>query len=259
VCIALVPGYLGFVLADHFSWSFVYLVVASFMGVGILTTFLISEPKITGSPPKSLKEAVIEPFIEFFNRKGRGAAIEMLVFMLLYKFGDSLATALSTPFYIDVGFTLTQIGETAKVVGLTSSIIGGIVGGLIMFKIGINRSLWLFGFVQIVSILGFAVLSEAGPVIWVLALVVAFEYLGVGLGTAAFVAYIARACDKRFTATQFALFSSFVAVPRTFAAAGTGFLVESMGWTQFFILCTVLAIPGMLMLYRVAPWNERGR
>jgi PAT family beta-lactamase induction signal transducer AmpG len=135
-------------------------------------------------------------------------------------------------------------------------VIGALVGGAVITKIGINRALWIFGVVQLVSILGFAALAEIGPNVTALSVVVGFEYLGVGLGTAAFVAFIARATHRQFTATQYALFSSFIALPRTVASASTGYLVVAFGWTSFFLLCTVLAIPGMLLLRYVAPWNE---
>ena len=120
----------------------------------------------------------------------------------------------------------------------------------------INRALWLFGIVQVVSILGFAALSEIGPNPWALGFAVTFEYLGVGLGTAALTAFIARSTNKAFAATQFALFTALAATPRTLAGATTGVIVEQVGWTNFFLLCVVLAIPGMLLLFKVAPWNE---
>jgi PAT family beta-lactamase induction signal transducer AmpG len=126
-----------------------------------------------------------------------------------------------------------------------------------MIRLGINRGLWLFGVVQVISILGFAVLANAGAVLWLLAVVISFEYLGVGLGTAAFTAFIARETSRVYAATQFALFTALAALPRTFANASTGWIVEHIGWVDFFLLCAVLAIPGMLLLFWVAPWNER--
>ena len=146
----------------------------------------------------------------------------------------------------------------AKNAGLWASVIGGLLGGLWMVKIGINRALWLFGVVQVVSILGYAWLAHAHrPDLGRLAVVIGFEALGVGLGTAAFAAFIARATDPRYTATQFALFTSLAAVPRTLVNASTGFIVERIGWFDFFLLCTLLALPGMALLARVAPWRER--
>ncbi len=253
---SLVPGSLALILADRLPWSAVMLVVAGFMLVGILTTLFMPEPALDRPPPRSLREAVVEPFREFFARNGVGPAVLILVFMLLYKLGDSMATALATPFYLDTGFSMTEIGTIAKAAALWSSITGGIVGGLIMVKAGINRSLWLFGVVQIVSILGFALLSEVGPDPTLLFFVVSFEYLGVGLGTAAFVAFIARSTNRAYTATQLALLTSLTGVPRTFANAGTGFLVEAVGYTTFFLLCTAVALPGMAMLFWVAPWGD---
>ncbi len=200
---------------------------------------------------------MIEPFREFIRRDGWRQALLVVSFIFLYKLGDSMATALATPFYLDMGFTKSEIGIIAKNAGLWSSVVGGMLGGLWMVRLGINRGLWLFGVVQLVSILGFAWLAyENRPDKLLLAGVIAFEALGVGLGTAAFVAYIARATDPRYTATQFALFTSLAAVPRTVVNASTGWVVEQTGWFTFFLLCTALALPGMALLLRVAPWNE---
>lgn len=251
----LVPGALGLILADFLPWHMVFLVVALFMAVGLVMTLLIDEAISEPDAPKTLREAIVEPFREFVNRKGLKSALLILAFMVLYKLGDNMATALSTPFYLDVGFTLTQIGAIAKVASLVAVIVGGLAGGLVMIKLGINRALWLFGLVQVVSILGFALLAEVGANPLLLGVVVALEYLGVGLGTAAFTAFIARATNPLFAATQFALFTALTSVPRNVANAVTGLIVETIGWTSFFILCTVLAIPGMLLLFKVAPWN----
>lgn len=252
----LVPGSLALILADHLPWHTVFMVVALFMAVGLIMTLVIREAIADPSPPRTMREAIIEPFKEFVQRKGPRAAALMLAFLFLYKLGDNMATALQTPFYIDVGFSLSQIGSIAKFASLFSAIIGGLVGGVMMIKLGINRALWIFGAVQIVSILGFALLSVVGANPWMLGVTVSLEYLGVGLGTAAFIAYIAKNTDPVFAATQFALFTALTSVPRTLANAVTGVIVEQTGWTIFFFLCTVLAIPGMLLLFKVAPWNE---
>jgi PAT family beta-lactamase induction signal transducer AmpG len=251
----LVPGSLALILADFLPWHVVFVVVACFMGVGLLLTLFIQEAISDPSPPKTLRDAVVEPFREFIERKGIAAAGLMLAFMFLYKLGDNMATALQSPFFIDVGFTLTQIGVISKFAALIAAIVGGLAGGIAMIKLGINRALWLFGIVQVISILGFALLSVVGADPWMLGAVVAFEYLGVGLGTAAFTAFIARATNPVFAATQFALFTALTAVPRTLANAVTGVIVEQVGWTTFFLLCTALAIPGMLLLFKVAPWG----
>lgn len=252
----LVPGSLSLILADHLPWSSVFLITALFMLPGLVMTLLVSEPHRTRSTPKTLREAVIEPFHEFITRNGWQSALLVLAFIFFYKLGDSMATALATPFYLDMGFSKTEIGLIAKNAGLWPSVIGGLIGGIWMVKLGINRALWIFGIVQMVAILGFAWLAVVGhDLVW-LALVIGIEALGVGLGTAAFVAYIAHTTHPLYTATQFALFTSLMAVPRTFANAATGYLVEWLGWVPFFLLCFVLAIPGMLLLIKIAPWNE---
>jgi PAT family beta-lactamase induction signal transducer AmpG len=251
----LVPGSLALILADYLPWQTVFIVVAAFMAVGIVMTLVIDEAILDPKPPRTLVEAVIEPFREFIQRKGLGAALLVTAFIVLYKLGDNMAVALQTPLYVDLGFTLTQIGSIAKFSSLVSAVVGGLVGGLLMIRLGINRALWLFGFVQVFSILGFAVLAEVGANPWVLAVTVSLEYLGVGLGTAALTAFLARATNPVFAATQFALFSALASVPRLFANAITGVIVERIGWTSFFLLCFALAIPGMLLLFKVAPWN----
>ena len=253
----LVPGSLSLILADSLPWQSVFMVTAAFMVLGIGLTLSIDEPQADSRHPTTLNQAIVEPFKEFFSRQGVQQACLILAFMLLYKLGDSMATALATPFYLDMGFSKTQIGLVAKHAALWPMIIGGILGGIMMLKIGINRALWLFGMVQIVSILGFAVLARVGEGLWLLGLVISFEYLGVGLGTAAFVAFMARSTHPAFAATQLALFTALTAVPRTVASSVTGIIVEGVGWENFFYLCTALAIPGMLLLLKVAPWNHR--
>ena len=251
----LVPGSLALILADFLPWHIVFAVVAAFMGVGVLLTLVIREAIAEPSPPKTMREAVVEPFREFLQRKGLRPALLILAFMFLYKLGDNMATALQTPFFIDMGFSLTEIGAVAKLAALIAATVGGLLGGVVMIKLSINRALWLFGVVQVVSILGFAVLSVVGANLWLLGAANGFEYLGVGLGTAAFTAFIARATNPVFAATQFALFTALTAVPRTLANSVTGVIVERVGWTSFFLLCTALAIPGMLLLFKVAPWR----
>ncbi len=253
---SLVPGALALILSDHLPWSTVYWITGAFMVVGVVTTLVIREVSDDALAPHSLREAVVEPFLEFFRRDGTATALAILAFMFLYKLGDNMATALATPFYLDMGFSRTEIGSIAKVAALWSVVAGSVIGGLAMLRLSINRALWIFGSVQLVTILGYAWLSLAGHSPLGLFLVVSAEYLGVGLGTVALTAYIARETSRAFTATQFALFTSLIAVPRTVANASTGFLVEAMGYTWFFLLCTAVAVPGMLMLFRVAPWNE---
>jgi PAT family beta-lactamase induction signal transducer AmpG len=258
----LVPGSLSLILADTMPWDWVFIVTALFMLPGVAMTLLVQEPH-RAMPPKNLRDAVVEPFHEFITRRGWNNALLILAFLFCYKLGDSMCTSLATPFYLDMGFTKTQIGLIAKNAGLWPAVIGGLLGGLWMVKIGINRALWLFGAVQVLSIFGFAWLATAGHHAEItavelvrLAIVIGLEAFGVGVGTAAFVAFIARTTHPAYTATQFALFTSLSAMPRTFANAATGWLVEALGWAGFFLLCAALAVPGMLLLFKVAPWNE---
>ena len=252
----LVPGSLSLILADILPWDSVFWITAAFMVIGIGMTLAVSEPNTERPPPMGVYGSVVAPFKEYLQRKGGAALMLILSFMFLYKLGDNMATALATPFYLDLGFSMTEIGLVAKNAALWPAIFGGLLGGGLMIRLGINRALWLFGVVQVVSILGFAVLAASGAKLWLLALVIGFEYLGVGLGTAAFTAFIARETSRMYAATQFALFTALAALPRTFANASTGWIVEQIGWVEFFILCAVLALPGMLLLFWVAPWHR---
>jgi len=258
----LVPGSLSLVLADVLPWNLVFIITALFMLPGMAMTLLVQEPH-RANPPRTLRAAVVEPFREFIARQGWSNALLILAFLLFYKLCGSMCTALATPFYLDMGFSKTQIGLVAKNAGLWLSVAGGLLGGLWMVRIGINKALWLFGVVQVISIFGFAWLASAGHHAEItsleltqLAIVIGLEALGVGLGTVAFVAFTQRITNPAYTATQLALFTSLTAMPRTFVNATTGWLVDTMGWGGFFWLCAALALPGMLLLLKVAPWTE---
>ena len=249
----------GLILADFIPFQAVYWVMAAAMLPGLITTLFCVEPLVAAGTPRTLREAVVQPFAEYFSRQD---AVLILLFVLLYKVGEMMASQMTTPFYLDMGYSKTDIGLIAKNAGLWPAVIFGIVGGIWMLKLGINKALWLFGLVQIVTILGFAWLAGFGHFDtitaterWMLAGVIGAEAVGVGLGTAAFVAYMARETNPAFTATQLALFTSLAAVPRTFINATTGYLIEWLGYVPFFWLCFFLAVPGMLLLYWVAPWH----
>ncbi len=252
---SLVPGSLAFVLADFIAWSVVFWVVASFMIVGIVSTFFIPETTRDKAPPKSIVDAVVHPFVEFFTRDTAKSAFLVLCFMVLYKLGDNMAVALQTPFFIDMGYTLIEIGTVAKFSVLGATILGTALGGLLMLRLSINQALWTFGAVQMLSILGYAALSRAGHNLYALFAAASFEYVGVGLGTVALTAYIARQTNTQFTVTQLALLMSVVTLPRTLATATTGFIIEAVGYFDFFLICFALAVPGMLLLLVVAPWS----
>lgn len=251
-----VPGSLGLILAGFFPWSIAHMSIAMFMSVGIVTTLVMSETSRQGDAPQSIRSAVIDPFKEFFGRDGWQQAMWILLFIIFYKLGDSMATALETPFFLDMGFSTVEIGSIAKVSKTIGATAGTILGGILMIKLGINRCLWIFGFFQIISILGYVALSMVGYNHLMLALASGFEYFGVGLGSVALIAFMAKSTNRHFTATQFALLSSIAVIPRTFVSAATGFIIEAVGYTQFFIICFLCAIPGMLMLFKIAPWNQ---
>ncbi|MDJ0829089.1 MAG: AmpG family muropeptide MFS transporter [Desulfobacterales bacterium] len=242
----------GLIMADHMPFSMVYLIMAACLLPGVITTLLAPEPVVTAGTPRTLKEAVLHPLIEYFSRSG---ALWMLAFILCYKIGDTMASAMTTPFYLDIDFTKTEIGAVVKLFGFWATIAGGFLGGIILLRLGINRCLWIFGFLQAASTAGFAVLAHIGHNISALAAVIGFENLSSGMGTAAFVAFMASITNKKFTATQYALLTSLMGIPRVMASAPTGFLAKNFGWEGFFIFCTLIAIPGMLLLFKFAPWN----
>lgn len=243
----------GLIMADHISYSMVYLIMAFSMLPGVFTTLLAPEPKILTGTPTTIKEAVFEPLVEYFSRSG---ALWILAFILFYKIGDTMASAMTIPFYLDIQFSKTEIGAVVKLFGFWATIAGSLIGGVFMIRMGINRSLWVFGFLQAMSTAGFAILAKIGHSMPALSLVIGFENLSSGMGTAAFVAFMASITNKKFTATQYALLSSLMGVPRVLASAPTGFLAKHIGWEGFFIGCTLIAIPGMLLLLKFAPWNS---
>lgn len=241
----LLAGGGGLILADLIAFAAMYRLMAVFMATCIIVTLLAPEPPLPEGRPKTLTEAVFLPFRDYFMRDGAWLA---LAFILLYKLGDTMASAMTTPFYLDLGYSKTEIGTVVKLFGFWATLIGGTLGGIWILRIGMNRALWLFGLGQMLSTLGFVVLAGLQPSIVALATVVAVENLTAGLGTAAFVGFMAALTDRRFTATQYALLSSLVGVPRVFASAPTGWLAEWLGWAGFFLMCALIAIPGLLLL-----------
>jgi PAT family beta-lactamase induction signal transducer AmpG len=244
----------GLIMADQMDFSMVYLILAGCMLPGLLTTLLTLEPETPAGTPRTMKEAVVEPLVEYFSRKD---ALLILVFILLYKVGDTMASAMTTPFYLDIGFSKSEIGAVVKLFGFWATIAGGLAGGLMMLRLGINRCLWVFGFLQAASTAGFALLANVGYSVPLLSAVIAFENLSSGMGTAAYAAFMASITNKKFTATQYALLTSLMGVPRVLASAPTGFLAKNVGWETFFIACALIAIPGMLLLLKFAPWNSK--
>jgi PAT family beta-lactamase induction signal transducer AmpG len=242
----------GLIMADYMDFSMVYLILAACMLPGLITTALTPEPETPAGTPGTMKEAVIDPLVEYFSRKG---ALWILAFILLYKVGDTMASAMTTPFYLDTGFSKSEIGAVVKLFGFWATIGGGLAGGIMMLRLGINRSLWVFGFLQAISTAGFALLANVGYSIPLLSAVIAFENLSSGMGTAAYAAFMASITNKKFTATQYALLTSLMGIPRVLASAPTGFLAKNVGWEAFFIFCALIAIPGLLLLIKFAPWK----
>lgn len=241
----MISGALALVMSDHLPWSTVYQIMAAVLGVGIIATLMCREPEVEAQPPRTLREAVIDPFLDYFSKPG---AWLILVFILLYKVGDNMAAQMTIPFFLDLGFTKTQIGAITKVVGWISLAFGGLLGGALIIRLKIVPALLLFGILQAFSTLAFSALALAGNNEWGLTGVIAFENFTSGMGTSAFVAFMATLTNKKFTATQYALLTSFMGIPRTIVAAPTGYLAEAMGWTGFFFLCTVVALPGLLLI-----------
>ncbi len=251
-------GFSSFIIADYFGWTVSYMVMAGFILVGVVTVLLTPEPRASETLPTDtreggenaylgwLKTSVIDPFIDFMKRPDW---LGILLFTVLYKFGDSLAGAMSNPFYLQTGFSLTEIAQVVKTFGTVATFGGLFIGGWLLAATSMYRALWVCGILQMASNLMFAALAAIGPDISFLALTIGLENLSGGMGTAVFVAYLSSLCNVAYTATQYALLSSLMAVARTVLVSPAGWLVERLGWMEFFILTTVAALPGLLLLW----------
>lgn len=248
----LVSGALALIMSDHYSWKTVYLFMAATVVVGVVGTLIGPEPK-TPKPPSTLRASFIEPLKEFFARRG---AWEIVIFILLYKLDTSLATALMTKFFMDVGFSKTDIGAVTKVFGLIATIVGTLIGGAMIPKLGMKRSLVIFGILQGATTLLFYMMAHIGPSYAGLVITIAGENLAAGMGTAAYAAFLMSQCNQKFTAMQYALLTSLMAVPTKILSAPTGYLQAAVGWEGYFIVATLTAIPGLLMLIRFNHWNR---
>ncbi|MEH6402358.1 MAG: AmpG family muropeptide MFS transporter [Sneathiella sp.] len=257
----LVSGAGALYLATSFDWQFTYSVMACFVLVGVVTILLTKEPvnhtavsTLQFSKKSSrvdaythwIAEAVIRPLTEFMTRPGW---VPILLFVMFYKFGDSLAGVMSTPFFFDLGFTKIEIANVSKVYGTAATFLGLVLGGWLMAATGLYRTLWICGFLQLFSNLMFAIQAIAGNDIAVLSLTVGVENLAGGMGTAAFVAYLSSLCNIAYTATQYALLSSFMATARIWFSSPGGWLAEQLGWIEFFLITTLAAIPGLMLLW----------
>jgi len=254
----LVSGAVALILSDYLSWKMVYIIMGLTMSIGCIATLLSPEPlKLNPGieriePPKSLNDAIVLPFVEFFKRPG---ALEILLFIILYKLGDVAASQMTTPYILKyIGFSRTELGAIYKGFGMAATIAGTLVGGAIMTKWTMRMSLFIFGLLQGVSTLIFIILEFTGRQVWALSLVIGVENFSGGMGTAAYTALLMGLCNRKFTATQYALLSSLMAVSRYITGAPTGYLVDAVGWVMFFVICTALALPGLLLLVRYNSW-----
>ena len=246
----------GLILADLMSYQFVYLIMALVMIGGVLITLIAGEP-VNFSEPSTFLDAVRNPFVEFFKRHGDSInnnisiPILILLFILLYKVGDTMAHSLSTNFYLEMGYTKTEIGTVVKVFGLIATLAGAFIGGLLSIKIGLYKSLVSFGIFQAIATLGFVVLAISTKSLMLLASVITLENLAAGMGYTAYLAFIANMTNKQFTATQFALMTAIMSLPRTLFSGSSGFLVEILGWEYYFIFCSLIAFPALIILRKL--------
>jgi PAT family beta-lactamase induction signal transducer AmpG len=244
---ALISGALALILSDHIGWQNTYLLMAGVMGVGIIATLLGPEPEEKVAPPMNIQEAVVGPMKDFFSRN---SALLLLLLIILYKLGDAYAGALTTAFLIrGVGFSASDVGTINKGLGFVSLIVGATIGGAMMVRLRLFRSLLIFGILQAVSNLSFMALAWVGKSYGMLMFAVAFENMSGGMGTAAFVSLLMAMCNHKYTATQYALLSSLAALGRIFISPTSGYLVESIGWANFFLITFFVALPGLWLLW----------
>jgi PAT family beta-lactamase induction signal transducer AmpG len=252
-----ITGSLALVLADRLPWNVVYLFMAVLMLVGLVSSFFAPEPEKPVHAPETLVDAVILPFQDFFQSHGVKVGVLSLVFITLYKFGDAILNNMTTPFLLQTGFSQTDLGVIRGGMGILATLVGTLVGGSVMSKLGIYKSLWIFGGLQCLSNLGYLALTLTGQNYQLLVLSINLENFCGGMGTAAYVAYLMSLCNPSFTATQYALLSSLMAVSRDVLIAPAGKIAELTGWTNFMVISIVAAIPGLLLLPLVAPWGKK--
>ena len=243
----LISGAGALILADQWlGWQVTYWLMAALMGVGMIATWFVVEPETKDGAPKTLEDAVVKPFAEFFTRQG---AVALLLLVVLYKLGDAFAGNLTTTFLLrGPGFSLTEVGAINKGFGLAATIFGALAGGALMAKMRLYRALLVFGLLQAVTNLGFMLLAASGKSYALMVTVIGLENLCGGMGTAAYVALLMALCDRRFSATQYALLSALSAVGRVYVGPVAGYLVAGFGWTQFFFFSFVIALPGLAVL-----------
>ncbi len=252
----LFSGAFALILSDQISWRAIYLIMAASVGIGIATSFLAPEPLLSVKAPQSIREAMVDPWIDFFHRK---KVVDLIAFIIFYKMDVVFAVALMTPFMMELGFTKTDIGAVTKGFGLVATLLGTFAGGAWLSRLGIKKSLWVFGILQGISGICFYLLAKVGHHYPMMIVTIAAENFFSGMGNAAYAAFIMSLCNPRFTATQFALLTSLMALTRTLAGAPTGWLAKSLGWDHYFLFSVLLMIPGLLLLTRFDEWMNRSR
>jgi PAT family beta-lactamase induction signal transducer AmpG len=247
----LISGAGALLMSDYVSWTLVFLCLSGFMMLGMIAILLVHEPQ---HPNRSdikdiasfMKQGVISPFAEFLGRPG---AIVILTFVLLYKFGDAIGGTMANPFYVDMGFSGTDIALVSKTAGVIATLLGVFAGGVLVRAIGLFPSLVIGGILQAATNVLFAWVAVSGTDVGVLAIAVWGDNFTGGLGSAAFIAYLSALCNREFTATQYALLTAFMAFGRTLLSTPSGWLVEQVGWPEFFIMTAFLAVPGLVLIY----------
>lgn len=247
----LVGGALALYLSDLIGWPYVYAIMAVVMLVGIIAVIIAGEPKrekheYPETMEKWIEMAVLKPLTDFMKKNDW---ILILLFVAFYKFGDAFAGVMTTPFLQDIGFSNKELAEYLKIYGLAATIMGTFIGGVMVHKIGSIKSLWICGFLQMLSNLMFVAQAQAGHDPSLLIATISIENMSGGMGTAAFIAYISNLCSRDYTATQYALLSSLAAIGRTVLSSSSGKFVEIFGWREFFIISTIAAVPGLVLLY----------
>ena len=258
----LVAGLIAGVFVGFIPLRVFYLLLAGLLVAWITASLLLPDSLLgevqENSPPQNLQTAIFLPFKEFFHRFGLKQASLTLGFILLYKLGDSLVGITANLFLREIDFTKTEIGAIQAGMGFLATTVGVLAGGVIMTKINLNRSLWIFGGLQLLSNLGYYALAVAHKKDYsLLVIAVNIENFSAGLVTVATVAFVMSLCNHRFTTTQFALFSSLMAISRDVLSAPAGSWATATGWPTFFLLSLVAALPGLLLLPIVAPWNPK--
>ncbi len=242
-----ISGSVGFILADKYGWQVTYLTMAGLMLIGIITIWFA--PPVTSNTPialtNNLQQSILQPFKNFLQKD---RAVWLLIFMMTYKVGDACSHALSSLFLLDLNFSLTAVGTINKLVGLIATLIGILFGGIIMVRVNLYKSLLFFGCLQCASNLLYALLAIVGKNYYMAIGVFFVENLCAGMGSTAFTVFLMCLCNKQYSATQYALFSSLSALGRIYTGPLAGYLVKTLGWQSFYCVTAILGLPGILLV-----------